>query len=146
MPGIREAITGLVVEESRSRSGRHRRRCIVLALLRDNGLRTVDKAGMVAREEPGRPIYSRGWARRLTVAPGHGDYVIQVCFTRNPRGRVKGYITVYNYHGHMVYRAKYVDGELRRSMGDPIYAWIPRLVAEQLRIPVEKTRLGDEKR
>ncbi len=144
--GAATVIHGLLLEESRSRSGKHKRKCIVLLLLRDNGLQPVEKTGRVAASSEAKPVYARGWARSIAVAPGHGDYVVQLCFTRNMWGRVKGYISVYNYHGELVYRAKYVDGELRRSIGNPIYAWIPRLVAEQLRIPVKKTRLGDERR
>ncbi|MCY0867744.1 MAG: hypothetical protein OWQ48_00720 [Desulfurococcus sp.] len=60
-------------------------------------------------------------------------------------GRVKGYIAVYNHRGEIVYKAKYQNGVLRRSIGDPVYAWLVRVYVDTHRIPVSKTVLGDEK-
>jgi len=140
-----DVLSGLVDEESRSRSGRHVCRKLALVLLRDNGLKPVSRLGdRVVDREAVRPTYSRGRAIRYRVKLSHGDYAIQLSLVRNLWGRVKGWITVYNYRGELVYRARYCDGELRRSLGNPLYAWIVRLVVEELRIPVKRTRLGDE--
>ncbi len=140
-------ISGLVVEESRSRSKKHLIRRLVLILKKDGRVIDVEKhREVIAGEKEAKPTYARGWAKNIDVLLEHGDYVIQAVFIKNFLGKVKGVIEVYNYRGELVYRAVYRDGELRRSIGDPVYAWIIRLVAERLRIPVKKTRLGDEKK
>ncbi|MEM1879254.1 MAG: hypothetical protein QXJ18_05790, partial [Desulfurococcaceae archaeon] len=58
---------------------------------------------------------------------------------------VKGYISVYNSKGQMVYRAKYRNGYVVYSKGDPVFAWLVRLVLDSQKIPVIMTKLGDEK-
>ena len=138
-------LDGFIEEESRSWTGRHIARKLVLVLLRDNGIKPASKLGdKIVSVEDARPTYARGWAKKYRLALGHGDYVIQVSFVRNLWGRVKGVIEVYNHKGEMVYRALYKDRELRRSRGNLLYAWIVRLVTQKLRIPVSKTMLGDE--
>lgn len=138
-------IIGLVDEESRSRSNRHVCRKVSLILLKNNGLKLVSKLPeRVLEKVEIKPTYAHGKAYRYKVGLEHGDYAIQINLVRNLWGKVKGWISVYNYKGELIYRAKYVDGELRRSLGNPLYAWIIRLVVEELRIPVKKTRLGDE--
>lgn len=140
-------VARLYDEDSRSRSGRHLSKKRAYILLRDNGLKPVSKlADRIVKMEEAKPIYSRGKAVCYYVRLGHGDYAIQVWLVRNLWGRVKGFIEAYNYRGELVYRAKYYDGELRRSTGNPVYAWIIRLVAQLLKIPVKKTRLGDERK
>jgi len=140
-------VDGVVFEESKSRSGKHIVRKLGLILLHNNGLKNVMKLkDRIVKTIEIRPTYSKGWAKRLCIKTNQGDYVIQIAFVKNFLGKVKGYIEVYNYKGELVYRAVYKDGELRRSIGEPIYAWIIRLVSQELRIPVKKTRLGDEKR
>ncbi len=42
----------------------------------------------------------------------------------------------------MVFRAVYRRLKLRRSMGDPKYAWIVKLVADYLKLPVKRYNLG----
>ena len=138
-------LTGLIDEESRSRSNRHMCRKVSLILLKDNGLKLISKMPeRILEKTEIKPTYARGKAYKYRVKLEHGDYAIQISLVKNLWGKVKGWINVYNYKGELVYRAKYVDGELRRSIGNPIYAWIVRFVAEELCIPVKKTRLGDE--
>ena len=135
----------VVVEESKSRSGRHMVKRICLIMDRDGVLSNpLSQSDRIISSEDIKPTYARGWARRLGVKIMHGEYLIQLRFVRNFLGKVKGLIEVYNHRGELIYRAKYCDGELRRSIGNPIYAWIIRLIAERLRIPVKSTRLGDE--
>ena len=138
-------LSGLIDEESRSRSNRHICRKVSLILLKNNGLKLLSKMPeRVLEKTETKPTYAHGRAIKYKVKLEHGDYAIQISLVKNLWGKVKGWISVYNYKGELVYRAKYVDGELRRSIGNPIYAWIIRLVAEELHIPVKKTRLGDE--
>ncbi len=140
-------INSLVDEDSRSRSGRHVVKKRAFILLKNGLLKPVSKLeDRVLEVRDIEPTYSRGKARCYRVRLDHGDYAIQVSFVKNLWGRVKGFIEAYNYKGELVYRAKYFDGELRRSIGAPIYAWIIRLVTQLLKIPVSKTRLGDERK
>ncbi len=141
-----EIISGLRIESSKSRTGKHVLKSTVLIYKKDKGLLSINKhQEAVVGEEQVKPTYRRGWAKKIDVKLDHGDYLIHIWFVKNLWGKVKGYISIYNHRGELVYRAKYVDGDLRRSTGDPIYAWLVRLVAQQLKIPVKRTRLGDEK-
>ncbi len=145
IPTSSNVLAGLIDEESRSRSNRHICRKISLLLLKNNGLKLVSKMpNRVLEKTEIKSTYAYGKAYKYKIRLEHGDYAIQISFVKNLWGKVKGWINVYNYKGELVYRAKYVDGELRRSIGSPIYAWIVRLVVEELHIPVKKTRLGDE--
>jgi len=134
-----------IVENSVSRSGRHRLLSTILIYSREKGLIPLSKAGdRVVEKNPVKPTYSRGEAYRVKLKLVRGEYALYARFVRNFLNRVKGYIAVYSYKGELLYKAKYVDGELRRSVGNPVNAWLVRVLVDQLRIPVKKTRLGDE--
>jgi len=90
-----------------------------------------------------KPIYVRGSARRVSLRVEKGDYIIYVWMVRNFKKRVKGYILLFNHKGELVFKAKYSDGALRRSLGSPVYAWLIRMFVEQFKIPVSEIRLGD---
>jgi len=131
---------GLRIERSRSRSGKHAVRS--LALL-------VSPRGEVVEARPRsaerlRPLYSVGEAFQAYYAVPEGWLLVYVYLVRNLRGHVKGYIEVYDRDGRLLYRAVYRRLKLRRSIGDPSYAWAVRRVAEHLKLPVKRTNLGDE--
>lgn len=139
-------VGGFILEESRSRRGKHLAKSVVYIYSKDSGLVPIDKADeYTVTREPGKPTYVRGKAWKIYLRLRHGEYVIYGWFVRNFLGKVKGYISVYNYRGELVYRAKYCDGVLRKSTGDPIYAWLVRLFVEKTKIPVKKIILGDER-
>ena len=130
------------IEKSRSRTGKHAVRS--LALL-------VSPEGEVAEPKPRivnkvKPLYRVGEAYEsyYTVPPGW--FLVHVWLVKNLRGHVKGYIEVFDSDGRLVYRAVYRRLKLRRSTGDPSYAWIVRRVAEHLGLPVKNTNLGDEEK
>ncbi len=142
---LENVLLGLVDEESRSKSGRHVCRRIPLILTKEHRLVPVNRVGdRIADQREAKTTYSKGRAVEYKVRLLHGEFAIQVSLVKNLWGQVKGWITVYNCRGEIVYRARYVEGELRRSIGNPIYAWIVRLVSGKLKIPVKRTRLGDE--
>jgi hypothetical protein len=135
-----------LLEDSRSRTGRHHAKSIIVIYSRDKGLIPLEKASeYIAYKGEGKPTYVRGKAYSVKLRLRHGDYVLYAWFVKNFLGKVKGYISVYNHRGELVYRAKYYDGILRYSIGNPIYAWLVRLFIDKARIPVRKIRLGDEK-
>ncbi len=141
-----QSVIEAVEEKSRSRTGKHVARRLVYIYSRDKGLIPLSKEpDRITRREDAEPTYKEGEAEKYLVKLEHGEFLIQARFVKNFLGKVVGEISVYNYKGELVYRAKYRDGELRRSIGNPVYAWIIRLFVEKLRIPVKKTRLGDEK-
>ncbi len=139
-------LKGFIVEDSRSRSGKHIAKSLLFIYKKNSGLVSVSKAGdKIVNIREAKPTYAKGSAKEYSLILEHGDYAIRVWLVKNFLGKVKGFIEVYNHRGELVYRAKYYDGELRKSIGNPIYAWLVRLVVEKLRIPVKKTRLGDER-
>ncbi len=138
-------VKGLIEEESRSRSGKHICRRIVLIVTKGGTIvsLTKDPARVVGKREV-KPTYVLGKAFEVAVRTDPRDYVVQISLVRNFLKRVKGYISVFAGTGQIVYRAKYIDGELRRSLGKPMYAWVVRLVSSAMNIPVKATTLGDE--
>ena len=128
----------LIEELSKSRSGRHAIRKLILVVSKHKGVR---KAECIETEDADK-VYSRGWARKCTIELSEDEYAVQVFLVKNLYGHVKGVIEVYRNDGTMVFRAVYRRLKLRRSMGDPKYAWIVRTVADYLRLPVKRYNLG----
>jgi hypothetical protein len=129
------------LEKSKSRSGKHAARSIVLL---------VSEQGEVKEAKPTqlrsiRPLYAVGEAYEAAyrVPPGH--FLVYVYLVKNLRNHVKGYIEVYSNDGRLLYRAVYRKLKLRRGTGDPSYAWAVRRVADYLKLYVKNTNLGDEK-
>ncbi|MET1160792.1 MAG: hypothetical protein ABWW65_07520 [Thermoprotei archaeon] len=141
-----EVVVGdFVVENSRSRSGRHHAVSVLVIYSREEGVIPVTKASdRIAGVEPAKPTYVRGDAKAYKIKLKRGEYLIHGWFVKNFLGRVKGWINVYNYRGELVYRAKYINGVLRKSIGNPVNAWLVRVFVEYLKIPVRETHLGDE--
>jgi len=134
-----------VLENSKSRSGKHKLSTILYIYDREKGLTSVAKAlDIIVEKKSVKPTYSRGEAYAVKLKLGKGDYVIYGWFVKNFLGKVKGYISIYSYKGELVYRAKYYDGVLRRSVGNPVNAWLVRLFIDKTKIPVKETYLGDE--
>ena len=130
-----------VEEYSKSRSGKHILRRIILLYIKDKGLIPLSKAkDRIVRVEEASKTYRRGKARKYFVKLMHGDYLIDARFVKNFLGRVKGEIKIYNYKGELVYKAKYIDGEIRRSIGSKIYEWLLEIFLEETKIPVKKWR------
>ena len=105
----------------------------------------VSKAGVkeaegeVVSEE--RPLYSVGFARKVRVRLGRGEYLAVLKLVRNPRGVVKGYVEVYDASGVVVFRAAYRKLKLRRSFGDPKYAWVVESLVRHLKMPIKRLNL-----
>jgi hypothetical protein len=136
-------IPGLIVEKSRSRSGKHLLSSTLLIYKKSQGLIPYVKS--LVSEEKVKPTYAKGEAKLVKVKVEHGDFIIHSLFIRNFKNRVKGYISIFNHRGELVYRAKYNNGLVMKSKGNPVYAWLVRLFLNTLKIPVTNMRLGDEK-
>ncbi len=128
----------LVEELSKSRSGKHAVRKLVLIVSKHKGVRKAECSDIKITSR----VYSRGWARECHVELGEDEYAVQVFLVKNLYGHVKGVIEVYRSDGTMVFRAVYRRLKLRRSMGDPKYAWIVKTVADYLKLPVKRYNLG----
>jgi len=115
----------LVVEASKSRSGLHAER--KLAFVVRGGELVEVKGG-----EPVKPVYSRGEARVARVNLRPGELAVQVRLVRNPRGRVRGYIAVFDHGGVEVYRVVVRKRKVRPSRGDTQYHWVIERVVEKL--------------
>jgi hypothetical protein len=136
-------ISDLVIEKSKSRSGKHALTSIVYIYSRRSGL-TPYTASLIS-EEPAKPTYAKGEAKRIKIKVEHGDFVIYARFVKNLKKAVKGLIMILNHKGELLYRAKYNNGFVVKSFGNPTYAWLVRLFLDSLKIPYTSTRLGDEK-
>lgn len=131
---------GVRIEKSRSKSGKHALRSLAL-LVSPEGLVEEAKPTRIIREEP---IYVNGDAYRAYIRVPKGWFLAYIHMVRNLRGKVKGFIEVYSDDGILLYRANYSKLKLRRSSGDPKYAWIVRRIADYLKLVVKNTNLGDE--
>lgn len=132
------------IENTRSRTGKHQ--CISIVLLYKKGIGIVKLSKEhVASDAPIKGTYVEGEARRVELVLSPGDFAIHAHLVKNYLGRVKGYVTIYSHRGEIVYRAKYTNGYLRKSSGNPVFAWIIRLFVEAAKIPVRGYALGDEK-
>lgn len=128
----------LVEELSKSRTGKHAVRRLILIVSKHKGVRKAECSDV----KNSNKVYSRGWARECYVELGEDEYAVQVFLVKNLYGRVKGVLEVYRNDGTMVFRAVYRRLKLRRSIGDPRYAWIIKVVADYLKLPVKRYNLG----
>ncbi|MCE4602201.1 MAG: hypothetical protein F7C08_00050 [Desulfurococcales archaeon] len=105
------------VEATKSRSGVHAERRLVI-VFRGNG--RVER--ILTGEDRVRGTYSRGssWTAHIDLEPG--DVAVYVRLVRGLRGRIGGYIEVYDHEGNMVFRAVIRRRKTRASKGDPRYS------------------------
>ncbi|MEM4482109.1 MAG: hypothetical protein QXK88_01000 [Desulfurococcaceae archaeon] len=130
------------VEQSHSRSKKHTVYSTLYVYKKRTGLVLYKKCPF--SWEKIKPIYSRGEAGVVSVSVDPGDFLIYTRFVKNFRGKVKGYIGVHSYRGELLYRAKYIDGYVTKSKGNPVYAWLVRILLQTTRIPFKTLKLGDE--
>jgi len=86
-----------------SRSGLHKRRRLYLVM--SPACESVKPR--VASKERLRPLYARGYSIAEYVEIPAGSYLIQIDLTMNPKGRVRGVITVIDHEGKRVCEALY---------------------------------------
>ena len=130
----------LRLEKSKSRTGKHAVRTLAFYVTSDGRVLPARPRSL----QPVKPLYRVGEAYEAWFEPPSDGYLVYVRLLRNLRGHVKGYIEVYSRDAELLYRAVYRKLKLRRSSGDPSYAWVVRRVAEHLGLPVKNTNLGDE--
>lgn len=109
----------VVVEATKSRRGGHAARS--LAVVVGPGGHRLVRPGEGSRSVRG--TYSRGSAHATTVKLERGEVLVLFRLVRNPGGRVKGEILVYDHTGAVVLEAVYRSLKVRRRRGDPGYAW-----------------------
>ncbi|MGC9148281.1 MAG: hypothetical protein ACP5GI_02405 [Sulfolobales archaeon] len=119
----------LFYERSRSRRNLHAKRRFAYVICGDSiseptGLRTKVKT-----------LYSIGEAYSIKIALPENCYAAQVDLVMNPRKRVKGYISIYDYEGKLVLRMKYSKLKFRVSYGDSRYKDIFSKLINFLKIP-----------
>ncbi len=128
----------VVAELTKSRTGKHASRKMAFI---------VNDEGEIRELSVGKPCeecktYSKGEARKLTV-PGIGrnEYLVTVRLVKNLRNHISGEIIVYDARMEPVYRAVYRKLKIRKTHGDPRYSWIPRLIADKLKLYVKRYNL-----
>ncbi len=86
--------------------------------------------------------YVKGEAKRVIVRElSRDEYLVIVRLVRNPQGHVSGEIIVYDWRQELVFRAVYRKLKLRKTSGDSRFAWIPRIVADKLKLYVKRYNL-----
>ncbi len=106
----------VAVEMTRSRSGRHASRRLLIVF---RGGRTE----VISAPEERRPdlkTYARGLAGEVEI-PKDAEVAVYVSLVRNPRGHVKGYFDVLSPQGQLLLRMKLVRRKLRRVEGSEQY-------------------------
>jgi len=116
----------LVVEASRSRSGVHVERKLAFIVSRGELIEVRGGGELV------KPTYSRGEARLYKVNLNPGELAVQIRFVRGLKGRVRGYMVVYDSRGVEVYRVVVRKRKIRPSRGDRSYHWVVERVVERL--------------
>ncbi len=129
----------LVEEATRSRSGRHRAFAAVFLVRADGSVERV-RGG-----ERTRGTYALGEARLVRVEPPRDGYVVHVWLVLNPRGWVKGRVSVYGEEG-LLYSAIIRERKLRGSKGDPRHSWAALRVLEELGVARALRRVNVEVR
>ncbi|MCI4397008.1 MAG: hypothetical protein JHC28_05560 [Thermoprotei archaeon] len=85
------------------------------------------------------PLYKNGEA--FIIQPKmqpKAEVIVRVSLVRNLRGKVKGYIEVFDAEGQIVLRTKYSKLKIRRCYGNTEYAWAIKSVASFLNLPVKR--------
>lgn len=118
----------LPVEATKSRSGLHAARSIILVIHGDS-VRVIDKP-----THPGRGTYSRGTAGLAEVDVPEGGVLVHAWLILNPRGHVKGLLRVYDSSGKLVLAARLSRRKIRRIMGDSSYAWAVEKAVDYLKL------------
>mgnify|MGYP000530600915 CR=1 FL=1 len=127
----------LIEELSKSRTEKHAVRRIALIITRNGEVRPAKGV-----EEEIKPVYVKGKAKKIIVNLKDDEFGVQIHLVKNIYGKVKGFIEVYRSDGALVFKAVYRKLKLRRSMGDIRYAWIIKLAADKIKLPVKRYNLG----
>jgi hypothetical protein len=116
----------LPVELTKSRTGLHARRSVVVIL--GHGRQEVISKPV----KPGKGTYSRGEAGTVTVTLNKGEVAVLASLTMGLRRRVKGLFMVYDDSGALRLKVKYERLKLRYSEGDPELSWTVDRAVEAL--------------
>lgn len=118
----------LTVEATKSRTGLHAARSVVLVI-------EGDQVSIISRPViPGKGTYSRGTAGYVEVEVPPNGVIVHFWLVLNPRRRVKGVIRVYGFDGQPVLEARLAKRKIRRISGDPSYAWAIEKAVEKLKL------------
>ncbi len=125
-------------EKSKSRTGKHAYVEKAFLVSKKGGI--TDAKGKIIGVD--KTLYSTGYARKIALGNiDENTYVVRVRLVKGFKNIVKGEIIVLDNNGFEVYKAVYRRLKLRRSHGDPKYAWIVEAVAKHLRLPVKRINL-----
>ncbi len=108
----------LPVEATKSVSGLHAARAVVVLIHSDGSAEIVSKPAI-----QGRGTYKRGVAGVVKLEVPRGSLVVHAWLILNSRGHIKGLFKVFNDEGELVLEARLAKRKIRRLRGDPKYAW-----------------------
>ncbi|MGC8621814.1 MAG: hypothetical protein ACP5I6_01870 [Caldisphaera sp.] len=107
------------VESTKSKTGLHAMRKIVVLIKKGKEIETIANP---SKDDKG--TYKKGKAGKVTLRLNINEYAVHVTLVKNPKNRIKGRLKVYNCDAQEVLEVKYEKLKIRRSWGDPSYAWI----------------------
>ncbi|BBD72714.1 hypothetical protein HS1genome_1103 [Sulfodiicoccus acidiphilus] len=124
----------LLLENSKSKSGKHAARALALEVRQDS-LVEVNAQGKKAK-----PTYSVGEAMTIDVSKVRGT-VVYMRFVRNLKKKVEGEVVVIR-ENNVLLKMKYRKLKLKRVEGDSSYVELVKRAMEQLKVPVKKVNGG----
>ena len=110
----------LSVEATKSLSGKHAARKIIILYKSDGSKLLIDKP----TNQGERGTYKRGIAGKVEVIPDDIEYVVEAYLVLNPQGRLKGWFNVYDKNGRSLLYAILRKRKIRRSRGDKSLFWL----------------------
>ena len=108
----------LPVEATKSASGLHAARSLIVIISRDGQARIIDKP-----DSSSKGTYKRGNAGTAKIRLKSDELAVHVKLILNPRGHVRGRVTVYSPSGEPLLTAVVRRRKIRRVSGDSSYAW-----------------------
>jgi len=122
-------------ENTRSRSGKHKRRCLFYVI--DKSCSEV--APEILGKEPVKGLYVEGEARIVRVRVPPEAFIVSLDFRVNNRGMIRGDIVIYDSQGSVVARAVYRKLKVRVvETVSPEVLTLLKCVFRKLKLPVKR--------
>ncbi len=119
----------LLVEATKSKTGLHAARSIIIIISHDKKIKIIDRP-----ESPAKGTYSRGTAGLTSINLEPGEVAVYARLILNPEGHVSGRFIVYSHENKPILEARLRKRKVRRISGDPSYSWAIELALKKLHL------------
>ncbi|MCE4614825.1 MAG: hypothetical protein F7B60_04785 [Desulfurococcales archaeon] len=128
----------VVIELTKSRTSKHAARKMAF-IVNEKGEIIELTSGDACKE---CKTYTKGEAKKIIVEElSRDEYLVVVKLVRNLRGHVFGEIIVYDWKQDLLFRAVYRKLKLHKTFGESRFAWIPRIIADKIKLYVKRYNL-----